>query len=241
MNCNECSATLNDNAKFCKECGAKVENSTVISSDDNLVESIAPQSGAEKINHDPQNTATQANTNTISLDFELVKNLLIGYGQFLKETFMNPSSLFGTDSWIYGIVSLLIFTGIQSYLVNYDYFTNFFQFLIIQSIVVGVLLIINKFLLNTSDNFYNVVTEYGGLINTQSLLFILAAVVGLDEGIGAFIMFIAFLNQINIFNYYLFKNQTKGSTKIDGYYQIIIAYIALAILMYFSFRGFLNF
>ncbi|WP_423188961.1 hypothetical protein ACO1PF_10255 [Alkalibacterium sp. f15] len=237
--CKTCSANLNDNAKFCKECGAKVDNLHLTFNSTGDSETIRPQVTQETNN--AESTLVTKQSNTISLDVDLVKTYISDYGRFLKETLLRPASVFKTTSWINGLISIIIFATVQMTVVNYDHFATLFKFLIFQAIVVGVLLVINKGLLNTSSTIADVVTEYGGLMNTQSIIFILAGLIGLNEGIGIFVMFVALLNQLNIYNYYLFNNQTKGTKKLDGYYQIVIAYIVLAILVYYGFRGFLNF
>lgn len=237
--CLTCQATLNDKAKFCKECGSKVNETD---RGNNEVESTGiDQSSISQEAGNAYTSVASKQEKTITIDADLLKSHATDYWQYLKQSLLHPYSLFKSTSWINGLISLVIFALIQMILINDDYIYSLFYFVIFQAITVGLLMIINRGVLNRSGTIYEVLTEYGGLMNTQSILFILAGIIGIYETVGAFIMFIALLNQFNIYNYYLFNNQIKGKSKIDGYYQILIAYIALSILAYYIFKMFLNF
>lgn len=237
--CPKCLATLNENAKFCKECGAKVKDLNLTEDRTESPETDLPET-SQKVSSNHNSAAAKEST-TITLDNDLIKKYIFEYGSYLKESLLHPYSLFKSENWMNGLLSLIIFAVIQMFVVNYNHVSFLLNFLVFQAIAVGLLLIINKGVLNNSSSVYDVLAEYGGLMNTQSILFIVAGVIGINEDAGALIMFIALLNQFNIYNYYLFNNQTKQKSKIDSYYQILIAYIALSILAYYAFRMFLGF
>lgn len=224
--CPNCNAQLNETAKFCTECGSKTD--TAVSTHSPNVVSAVPSE------------QPQGNTSSMSaaIDTKALESSFFDYLDFLKDTVIAPTSVFKQISWINGLISMFLFTIVQSIVAEGSLFENILPNILLQVIVVGVLFALNKFIFHTADSVFNVVTEYGGLLNTQTILFILVGIFGIDEGVGLLLVFIAGLNQMNIYNIYLFNSQSKGSRKVDGYYQIIISYIALSILLYVAFMNF---
>jgi len=142
---------------------------------------------------------------------------------------MRPSSVFEFDnhSWIFGTVSLILFSLFIPFPANQDFWPAVFVNVILQLAIVSLLFTLNKYLLLGKDTYIDVLSKYGGLMNTQVVLSLILRIIGLDSFLGAFILLVLLINQLNIFNLYIFNTQPKSKEKLDRYYQILISYVAL--------------
>src|SRR5699024_34142 len=139
---NECGNKLRSTAKFCKNCGTKVdlENVKVVEeTETDGVEEI--DSGAEVA----ENVASEQVTDSSSIDFDLLLNYFFSYLDFLKETLMRPSSVFEFDnhSWIFGTVSLILFSLFIPFPANQDFWPAVFVNVILQLAIVSLLFTLN--------------------------------------------------------------------------------------------------
>lgn len=237
--CNECKAQLKETAKFCTNCGTKVDYTDV----EKVAVQDTDQANAVE-NQDIESVAgdkTAAVTNTPGV----VEDYLFDYWDFLKESLMTPSAVFrsGKATWINGLISVGLFSivitlnihvGIMAY--NQTFLTSLLWVGISQAVFVGVLFLINRFLLGGSDDYLAALGKYGGLINTQIILFLLIKLLGMNSSFTGFLVLVALLNTVNIFNLYVLNSQTNKKGKLDKYYQLILSYIALAFMMYLMIR-----
>src|SRR5699024_5116960 len=86
--CSECGNKLSSTAKFCKNCGAKVdlENVKIVEeTETDGVEEIDP--GEEVV----ENVTSEQVANSPSIDFDHLLNYFFSYLDFLKETLVKPS------------------------------------------------------------------------------------------------------------------------------------------------------
>src|SRR5699024_6218377 len=222
--CNECGNKLRSTAKFCKNCGTKVDPDNVRiveGTETDGVEEIDP--GEEVV----ENVTSEQVANSPSIDFDHLLNYFFSYLDFLKETLVKPSSVFKLDnhSWILGTISLVLFSLFIPLPVNQDFWPAAFVNVILQLAIVSLLFTLNKYLLLGKDTYIDVLSKYGGLMNTQVVLSLILRIIGLDSFLGAFILLVLLINQLNIFNLYIFNTQPKSKEKLDRYYQILISYV----------------
>src|SRR5699024_4756573 len=224
--CSECGNKLSSTAKFCKNCGAKVdlENVKIVEeTETDGVEEIDP--GEEVV----ENVTSEQVANSPSIDFDHLLNYFFSYLDFLKETLMRPSSVFEFDnhSWIFGTVSLILFSLFIPFPANQDFLSAVFVNLILQLVFVSLLFMLNNYLLSGKDMYLEVLSIYVGLMNTQVILSLILRIIDFDSSLAIFILFVLVINQLNIFNLYIFNTQSRSKEKLDSYYQVLISYVAL--------------
>src|SRR5699024_818023 len=98
---------------------------------------------------------------------------------------------------------------------------------ILQLAIVSLLFTLNKYLLLGKDTYIDVLSKYGGLMNTQVVLSLILRIIDFDSSLAIFILFVLVINQLNIFNLYIFNTQSRSKEKLDSYYQVLISYVAL--------------
>ncbi|HLS71452.1 MAG TPA: zinc ribbon domain-containing protein [Chitinophagaceae bacterium] len=225
--CNECGNKLRSTAKFCKNCGTKVdlENVKIVEETERKITEEINQSEEQVV----EDTSSKQMSISSNIDFESIEFYFFSYLDFLKETLMRPSSVFEFDnhSWIFGTVSLILFSLFIPFPANQDFWPAVFVNVILQLAIVSLLFTLNKYLLLGKDTYIDVLSKYGGLMNTQVVLSLILRIIGLDSFLGAFILLVLLINQLNIFNLYIFNTQPKSKEKLDRYYQILISYVAL--------------
>ena len=225
--CNECGNKLRSTAKFCKNCGTKVdlENVKIVEETERKITEEINQSEEQVV----EDTSSKQMSISSNIDFESIEFYFFSYLDFLKETLMRPSSVFEFDnhSWIFGTVSLILFSLFIPFPANQDFWPAVFVNVILQLAIVSLLFMLNKYLLSGKDTYIDVLSKYGGLMNTQVVLSLILRIIGLDSFLGAFILLVLLINQLNIFNLYIFNTQPKSKEKLDRYYQILISYVAL--------------
>src|SRR5699024_4830099 len=224
--CNECGNKLRSTAKFCKNCGTKVDPDNVRiveGTETDGVEEIDP--GEEVV----ENVTSEQVANSPSIDFDHLLNYFFSYLDFLKETLVKPSSVFKLDnhSWILGTISLVLFSLFIPFPADQEFWLDFFVNVILQFAIVSLLFILNKYLLSGKDTYLEALSKYGGLMNTQVILSLILRIIDFDSSLAIFILFVLVINQLNIFNLYIFNTQSRSKEKLDSYYQVLISYVAL--------------
>src|SRR5699024_3639930 len=224
--CNECGNKLRSTAKFCKNCGTKVDPDNMKMVEETETDGVEEiDSGAEVV----ENVASEQVANSSSIDFDHLLNYFFSYLDFLKETLVKPSSVFKLDnhSWILGTISLVLFSLFIPLPVDQDFWPAVFVNVILQLAIVSLLFMLNNYLLSGKDTYLDVLSKYGGVMNSQVVLNLILRIISLDSFLGAFILLVLLINQLNIFNLYIFNTQPKSKEKLDRYYQILISYVAL--------------
>lgn len=231
--CTECGSEMKANAKFCTNCGSKVK----VTAGSPLKENKIPET--EPVHVRPGDKVSSQQAGTIVIDSAAVQEQVFSYLYFLKDTLIAPSSVFLKGTWLNGLISLILFVLIQTVLIPLPFLSSFFQNVITQAAFVGILFVINKYLLGGTDSYLDALKKYGGMVNTQIILLLLVLIIGVQRPMGLFFLFVTILNQINLFNIYIFSSQKKQSSKIDSYYILLFSYVALAAILYVMFRHFL--
>lgn len=231
--CNECGNELNETAKFCKKCGAKADPENVKAVEKMESANVEETSVEATTAVVAEETSTQGST----LDVDTIETRFFNYLDFLKETIIHPSSVFKqeTTNWVFGGISLLIFSIILSYNGYYEFLQVFIRTVISQAAVAGLLFGLNKFLLGGKDTYLDAVGKYGGLMNSQILLLLLVSLLGLDSTLGVFLGLVIIVNQLNIFNLYVMNSQNEVNHKLDKYYQLLISYVPLIFAIIYMF------
>lgn len=230
MICNECGNELRDTAKFCVQCGTKVDQKTKIQAGES--ERAENSSTLEMEETNSENSKSQLDT---------IEFYAFDYFDFIKETLISPSSVFSKEGeiWKFGVTNLIIYSIILA-INNYEpFFGAFFGYAILQVIFVGLLFLINKFILKGKDTFLDALGKYGGLISGQMIIFLLMQFVGIDSALGGILFFVTLLNQLLIFNLYVLNSQTTEKKRFDNYYQLLVSYIPLIALTFFLFKDLL--
>lgn len=230
MTCNECGNELRETAKFCVNCGATIAQTADISSNEHASEGISYVSADE-----------EAGSNLGELSLEDAEHYLFDYLDFIKENLLSPSSIFSqkNEVWIFGLVNLILYSVVLAMNTYGAFFTMFIQMLALQAAFVGVLFVVNKFLIKGTDSYLDALGKYGGMVSGQIILFLLIWFFGVDSGFGSFLIMIASIYQLLIFNVYIFESQTDEKRKVDNYYQLILSYIPFIMVMSFMFNRFL--
>lgn len=239
--CNECGAQLKEAAKFCTNCGTKVDPLTV--------EKVESQEAGEVSAVENPNivSASVEKSEAVTSSPSAIENYLFDYWDFLKESLITPSAIFTSSkgTWINGLISVVLLSIAITMNIHVGYIAyteSFFSILlvngIVQAIIVGVFFVINRFVLGGNDDYPDALGKYGGLINTQIILFLLIRLLGIGSSFSGFLVLIILLNTVNIFNTYVLKSQTNKKGKLDNYYQFIVSYIALAVLIFLIMRLF---
>src|SRR5699024_4814457 len=97
----------------------------------------------------------------------------------------------------------------------------------LQLAIVSLLFMLNNYLLSGKDTYVETLSKYGGLMNTQIILSLILRIIDFDSYLALFILFVLAINQLNIFNLYIFNTQSRSKEKLDSYYQVLISYVAL--------------
>lgn len=176
-----------------------------------------------------EDTSSKQMSISSNIDFESIEFYFFSYLDFLKETLMRPSSVFEFDnhSWIFGTVSLILFSLFIPFPANQDFWPAVFVNVILQLAIVSLLFMLNNYLLSGKDTYLEVLSKYGGLMNTQVILSLILRIIDFDSSLAIFILFVLVINQLNIFNLYIFNTQSRSKEKLDSYYQVLISYVAL--------------
>lgn len=221
--CNECGNELNNTAKFCRNCGAKIDAKNA---------EVVEGSGSAAINRQIEETAGEVAT----AEAGTVETYFFDYLDFFKETLLHPSSVFrgGYTDWILGAISVGLFAIISAIISEEPFASSIVTALITEAVFVGILFLLNKYLLGGQDTYTDALGKYGGLINSQIILSLVLALVGVDSGFGAFLFFVVLINQLNIFNLYVLNSQSNVQHKLDRYYQLLVSYIPFIILAYLA-------
>jgi len=235
--CNECHAEVKETAKFCTNCGTQMDPAAV--------EKVEPQTSGQVNTAKDFNTKSETTNNQPSA----METYLFDYWDFLKESLITPSAVFTSENvtWINGLISLVLFSFAGTLSIYTDslaqsesFFLMFFIFGIAQALYTGTLFVINKFLLGGSDDYLDTLGKYGGLINAQTILYLLISLFGIDSSLSGFLVLVLSINTMNIFNMYVLKSQTANKGKLDKYYQFIVSYIALGIMTFLIISIFAN-
>ena len=225
--CNECGNKLRSTAKFCKNCGTKVDpdNVRIVEGTERKITEEINQSEEQVV----EDTSSKQMSISSNIDFESIEFYFFSYLDFLKETLMRPSSVFEFDnhSWIFGTVSLILFSLFIPFPANQDFWPAVFVNVILQLAIVSLLFMLNNYLLSGKDTYLEVLSKYGGLMNTQVILSLILRIIDFDSSLAIFILFVLVINQLNIFNLYIFNTQSRSKEKLDSYYQVLISYVAL--------------
>lgn len=224
--CNECGNKLNSTAKFCKNCGAKVDVENAVMVEETEIDRVKKIDENEEAT---ENISAAEATTTSSIDLDRLEYSFFSYLEFLKETLMKPSSVFEFDnhSWIFGTVSLILFSLFIPFPANQDFWPAVFVNVILQLAIVSLLFMLNNYLLSGKDTYLETLSKYGGLMNTQVVLSLILRIIDFDSSLAIFILFVLVINQLNIFNLYIFNTQSRSKEKLDSYYQVLISYVAL--------------
>lgn len=233
--CMECHTKLKSTAKFCTNCGTKVDPITpteIKSNEENLGKD-------EIVSEDIVSADTTA---TSPRESDVLQSYFYSYGEFLKETLIKPSAVFISKeaTLMNGLISLGLYSLVLTLNTETEYFMNFIRFVVFQAIIIGILYLVNKFLIGGADEFLAVIVEYGGLINSQILLFLFIWLFGIASRVGIILFFLGLFNQVNIIYLYILQHQGRNNQpKVDKFYQLVIAYIPLYFVIYQMFREFL--
>lgn len=222
--CTECGHELKDTAQFCPNCGASV------SKDTNDVE----QSGNTE---NSQNTNSQAN-GVPSVNTEQLQAQALGYGTYFKETLKNPTLGFTKPDWTFSLIQIGIYILLYALWDNRleggefgDYFVHIIINLVMVAVVLGVLFALSRTVLRGMDSFQETTSSFAGMHSLQIILLALAALLGPENLLGVIIFWVFIMQTSNIFNLYLFKN-AKDRGGLDGYYQVLLAYVALVVAVF---------
>ncbi|SHE86762.1 zinc-ribbon domain-containing protein [Atopostipes suicloacalis DSM 15692] len=239
MICNECGNKLRSTAKFCKNCGTKVDPENVVMVEETEIDRVKEIDQGEEV---VENISTDETTAASSIDLDRIEHYFFSYLDFLKETLMKPSSVFEfeTHSWVFGTISLILFSLFYPFPVDQDFWLAFFVNVILQLAIVSLLFMLNKYFLSGKDTYLEVLSKYGGLMNTQVILSLALRIIGLDSFLGVLIFTVTLINQLNIFNLYIFNTQPQSNKKLDRYYQVLISYVALIVVVSIVFSIFGN-
>ena len=232
MQCTNCEAQLNAGVKFCRNCGQPVDSATVEN---------APQTPIQ--NTEPNEEAV------VTIDTDEIAQYFVGYGNFFKETLINPSSVFSLDNntWVFGLVNLIILAMLNAWMYNFDFFRHFMvEAISITGILAG-LFLINQFLLKRQVPFLDIIKDFGGLMSLQLILMLVIKLLAPDmlsgdifsliqpgAGLGFFI-FLTIIGALHIFlsiNYYVLNGLKNSKMKLNPYYQLVVANIIYFVVDY---------
>lgn len=237
--CNQCGNQLNDTAKFCKQCGTKVEidNVTIVEEDESVASEAQTESVVHEENRSEPEVAVNESTSESSTNFvDTVGEVTFDYFNFLKETLISPTSVFDQveNQWVLGAVGLTLYAVIAALFSDDPFIGMFFTNIIMQLLIVGVLFLLNNFVLLGDDTYLDVLGKYGGLFNIQIVLLLLMSIFT-GERIVFFLSSVFIFSYLNIINLYIFKSQNSKPQKIDRYYQLLISYAILIVASYVIF------
>lgn len=222
--CTECGNELRDSAKFCVSCGTKVE---LMDRVENTFVNVVEEEGAS--------SAVVEETGSIlgGLSLDDAEHYLLEYLGFMKDVLLSPSSIFSKENeiWIFGLVNLVLYSIVLALNTYGKFFTSFFEMFVLQAAFVAVLFTVNKFIVKGTDSIFDALGKYGGLASGQIILFFLIWLLGVDSDFGSLLSLIASINQLLIFNMYIFESQTNEEGRVDNYYQLILSYIPFVIVM----------
>lgn len=246
IQCNECGNELKSTAKFCRYCGSKIHipskknieatNSVVIDNqEDNMTSGVSQthETTGEAPNQVPNQAPTQGSGQAAVLE-----GYFFDYIDFFKETLSQPSIVFkgGHKNWVLGAISLVLYAIILAFNIDESLFSTVIIISFSEIVFVGLLFLLNNYLLGGRDTYQDALVKYGGLVNSQIILALVLVLIGLDSEMGTFIMVLKLINQLNIFNLYILNSQGNVNHKLDRYYQLIVSYIPFVIMLYMVIR-----
>lgn len=228
--CTECGHELNDTSQFCPNCGAAVNGN----------EEKTAEPNQQETRQTPESTQpTQSNQNP-SINTEQLQAQAMGYGTFFKETLSNPTLGFKRPDWTYSLIHIAIYVllyALWDNRVEGGDFGSYFGHIIINVVMVAIVLFVlfamNRTVLKGKDTFQNTTSSFAGMHSLQIILLLLAGLLGPENFLGMIIMWVFIMNTSNIFNLYLFKSAKDRG--LDGYYQVLLAYVAMIITIFILF------
>lgn len=232
--CPNCQAEMNEESKFCTECGTS------------LVEQATQQTQPTQQPNASQITITAPN---IDIDLTDVKNKMTNYWQYLLQTAVHPSSSFANThaimGWIQVSVIALLTTFILAVFANESYlglgFIDFVKIFFVQvaaslcPILVSFLVV--RFMKKNPISFSQATAQFGGLLSLNVFILALVLIFSFLSPFGLadlILLLLGLTGIINIaaFNIYLYS--TDNNSKIDSFIATIIGnvgYLILAVLI----------
>lgn len=228
--CTECGHELKDTAQFCPNCGAAVAGN------ENNPEGTPVNEEAQPTQQREPEAQRNASVNTDQLQAQA-----LGYGTYFKETLKNPTLGFTKPDWTFSLIHIGIYILLYALWDNRvaagefgDYFGHIIVNIIMVAIILGVLFALNRTVLRGKDTFQNTTASFAGMHSLQIILLAVASLLGPENFLGGIIFWVFLMHTSNIFNLYLFKN-AKDRGGLDGYYQVLLAYVALIIAVFVLF------
>lgn len=238
--CNNCEAMMNEDAKFCTNCGAAFEQMTP---NRNVETNSASNTGT--IDNQTSQVVQNVSNAVKSVEYEKVAQ---GYWTYFVSTLKKPSSSFvvndRTNGWIQ-FVLLSILNALSSVTMLSSipgseagigmFFQLFFVQLIISVTGIAILFLFKNFVQKVNTPFSAVASQYGGLLSANIILFLIIFISSLISPIAMIsiimigLILIGIVNVIG-FNMYLLNGQ--NNSKLDNFYVTLLANVVVLIIMF---------
>ncbi|WP_225743761.1 zinc ribbon domain-containing protein [Marinilactibacillus sp. Marseille-P9653] len=247
--CNDCGQMMNEDAKFCTNCGVAF----------NAVETTEHVQVTNTVTPENTNSTEQTESNT-SEAFQAVQSNITeavksveyskiaqGYWSYLMMTLKKPSTSFAvtdrTNGWIQfillAVLNSLVFVSILASIPGSEtgfgiFFRLFFVQLFISIAEIGILFVFKNLVQKVNAPFNVVASQYGGL---QSLNIVLLSIILVSSLISPIAMISIILigsiliGIVNIiaFNMYLLNGQ--NNSKLDNFYVTVLANAVVLIIL----------
>lgn len=230
--CTDCGGENKATAKFCTSCGNQMNPSVVVEQ---------PTGNHKEANQQTTSQETDLVKRTSemvsSIDTSTIQEYFFNYVNFQKATLLRPSMAFEQTNWVNAVISIILFASLQALISQDGFFTSAILYTGMQGVFVGALFVISQFIIQSKESIVEIVSHYGGLINSQIILLAFILIAGMNSFMGVLLVMLLLLNQMNIFNLYIFNSQKAGKGKLDSYYEVLVSYVALIITLYLMFNG----
>lgn len=233
--CTECGNQLKETTKFCSKCGTPVaEMEAKVAGEDGeqpVQPTVTPQTEQTDTTSDRQQGEPTPQASQVAEEDDVVKEYALGYLTYWKDTFIKPTIGFtGQVDWIHGAINIGLYTILLGWFVSAmnpteTFFNGLISTIISVAVMLGILYGLSTVVLLNRTSIYDFIASYGSMLTLQLALLLIATLAGPQEGFGALLIMVFAINQLNIFNLYLFKK--AKDRKLDRYYQVLGAYVVL--------------
>ncbi|WP_157967868.1 MULTISPECIES: zinc ribbon domain-containing protein [Paraliobacillus] len=231
MNCPNCQAPLESDAKFCTNCGVKIDHIQTENTDTEPVQSTG--------------TAPSQTTDYVQQGKDISKQ----YWHFIPSALANPfaaSKHAGPTNKINGLITLILFSlliPLFSYISLSSYFRPpfvemvvkpFFIFIIFFALLLAVKYGVAK-LMKADVSFLNVMTRFGILMvlpTVTALAAVLFTILGVEDfSIILLILSMSLASIASFATVFSIKEKAPATGGLDVFYGVVLTYVAMAIIL----------
>ncbi|MFL2079443.1 hypothetical protein [Marinilactibacillus psychrotolerans] len=237
--CNNCGSMMNEDAKFCTDCGTAFLGVTLNHNADTKVETSSAS------NNTQTSQVVQNVSNAVkSVEYDKVAQ---GYWNYFLTTLKKPSSSFSvtdrTNGWIQfvllaflnSLVSVFILAGIPGSETGIGmFFKFFFVQLVINVAGIGILFVFKNLIQKVNAPFNVVTSQYGGLLSFNIVLLLIVLISSLISPIvmiSIIMIGLILIGIVNVIAFNMYLLNGKNNSKLDNFYVTVLANAVVLIII----------